>query len=456
MQTTQQRNTNGSDAKQAGTSSSTGSTQNSEVLSQLQGKGPDIPQTDLGAADSGSAFADMAGGLLDSIAPAEGSAVKLKITGAIPLYKTPGVEVTFKPTLEMGVERKFGKMVTSMGLSAGVEVSAGVETWLFDLKAALEANFKGTIRITGDNGLEVFDEFLLSLRYIIESACNTVSMPDKFKQPIVSGIMSDADMKDTIEGMDEKDKVQLDLEASIKGSASAGALGASASGSVKHSFMLQNDGNDELTVNQQNTVAGKVQVGPFSAERKVVDGKTTDTLAANKDLPILGQTVKASLKVLFVNEVLNKVHLSASLTKDLTLEMLNDMLFGDEGWLTATKNAVVGGIESLNAQIDNPLLKSVAGKLGSSPTSLQDASLSSAGEQIDDIAKKNVDFDGKLSVKISTDLIWQSGKGLVFKITVATNNSTSIGFGGNKIEVTQNDRLMMLTVGNTGLDINFD
>ena len=43
--------------------------------------------------------------------------------------------------------------------------------------------------------------------------------------------------------------------------------------------MLQNDGNDELTVNQQNTVAGKVQVGPFSAERKVVDGKTTDTLA---------------------------------------------------------------------------------------------------------------------------------------------------------------------------------
>ena len=47
-------------------------------------KGPDVPQTDLGAADSGSAFADMAGGLLDSIAPDEGSSVKLKITGAIP------------------------------------------------------------------------------------------------------------------------------------------------------------------------------------------------------------------------------------------------------------------------------------------------------------------------------------------------------------------------------------
>ena len=43
----------------------------------------------------------------------------------------------------MGVERKMGKMVTSMGLSAGVEVSAGVETWLFDLKAALEIT-KGT------------------------------------------------------------------------------------------------------------------------------------------------------------------------------------------------------------------------------------------------------------------------------------------------------------------------
>ena len=53
MQTTQQRNSNGSDGKQAGTSSSTGSAQNSEVLSQPQGKGPDVPQTDLGAADSG-------------------------------------------------------------------------------------------------------------------------------------------------------------------------------------------------------------------------------------------------------------------------------------------------------------------------------------------------------------------------------------------------------------------
>ena len=68
MQTTQQRNTNGSDVKQAGTSSSTGSTQNSEVLSQLQGKDRISLRPIWGAADSGSAFADMAGGLLDSIA----------------------------------------------------------------------------------------------------------------------------------------------------------------------------------------------------------------------------------------------------------------------------------------------------------------------------------------------------------------------------------------------------
>ena len=106
MQTTQQRNTTGSDVKQAGTSSSTGSAQNSEVLSQsCKVKDPMYLRPIWGAADSGSAFANMAGGLLDSIAPDEGSSVKLKITGAIPLYKTPGVEVTFKPTLEMGVER---------------------------------------------------------------------------------------------------------------------------------------------------------------------------------------------------------------------------------------------------------------------------------------------------------------------------------------------------------------
>ena len=123
MQTTQQRNTNGSDAKQ--------------VLVQVQDlpknqrcclnykERDDIPDR-FGAADSGSAFADMAGGLLDSIAPAEGSAVKLKITGAIPLYKTPYVEVTFKPTLKW-VSNEIWKDGYIMGLSAGVEVSAGVE-----------------------------------------------------------------------------------------------------------------------------------------------------------------------------------------------------------------------------------------------------------------------------------------------------------------------------------------
>ena len=77
-------------------------------------------------------------------------------------------------------------------------------------------------------------------------------------------------------------------------------------------------------------------------------------------------------------------------------------------------------LEGFNLSITNRQSLTRSLLLGNSvlpPTSLQDASLSSAGEQIDDIAKKNVNFDGKLSVKISTDLIWQSGKGLVFKIT---------------------------------------
>ena len=61
----------------------------------------------------------------------------------------------------------------------------------------------------------------MSLRYIIESACETVRMPDRFKDPIVTGIMSDQAMQDTIEGMDGGDKVWLELKAGLKGTVSA-------------------------------------------------------------------------------------------------------------------------------------------------------------------------------------------------------------------------------------------
>ena len=181
MQEAKQQRLSGQSNQHSTTSSSTETTpSNTEVIQQLQGTGPELPKTDLGQSESGASFAAMAGGLLDSIAPAEGSGVKLVITGAIPLYKSPGIDVTFKPSLTMGIENKLGKMRASMQLAAGVEVSAGVDAWLFELKGAVEASFSGTLTIFGDSGTEIFEEFLMSLRYLIENACETVHLPDRF------------------------------------------------------------------------------------------------------------------------------------------------------------------------------------------------------------------------------------------------------------------------------------
>ncbi len=444
---------------QQGSSSSTGTSStgsNSAAIEQLQGQGPELPEQNLGNVESGTAFANMAGGLLDAVAPDEGSALTFKLSGSIPLYKTPGVTVSFKPSLNMGVARKKGKMEATMQLAAAIEVSAEVDAWLVDLEAALKASFSGTLKIVGDSGAEVFDEFLLSLRYIIEAACESVSMPDRIKSTIVTGIMSDEAMQETIEGMDGSDKVQLDLDAGLNASASAGVVGASASASVRHSMTLQNDGNDNLTAgsNTSTTVAGTVNVGPFKAERKIKDGVPVDTLSASHDLSILGQPVSASLKMQFKNEQLHKVQLTGSASKEITWDDLCDMMTTDGSWLNTLKNTLVNGVTQLNQQIDNPILNNIAGRIGSSPTDIADASISDLGSEVTESAS-SVDFDAKAQIKATADVSWQRGRGFLFAVTLATNNTTSVGFGGNQLEITQNDRLLYLTVGNDGLQMDF-
>ncbi len=449
MQEAQKRQLQPSDKQSTSTSTSETTANNSEVLQQLQGKGPELPKTDLGEVSSGASFAEIAGGVLDSVTPNEGSSLKFALTGAIPLYKTPGITVTFKPALKMGVEKKFGKLRASMELAAGVEVSAGVETWLVDFQAALEASFSGTLSIHGDSGTEIFEEFLLSLRYIIESACEAVSMPDRFKDPIVTGIMSDADMQNTIEGMDEKDKVSLDLKAGLKGSASAAGLKGTVSATAGHSIILKNDGNDELETATQQSAS--VQIGPFTGTRKWMDGNTLDILKAKTPLPMLGKSADASVMAIFSNEVLNKVKINGSVSLELTLGMLKDKLFGDEGWIASLKDSVTRGIISLNKQIDNPLLNQLAAKLASTPTSEASKTLSPAGEGL---IHTRASLDAKVKVSLVTSLTWEKGKGLLFKVLLATNSSSSLGFGENKIEITQNDRLALLSIGNEGLSVD--
>ena len=467
----QQLPANSNSRSTTSTSSASTTANNSEVLQQLQGKGPELPETDIGAVDSGISFAQKAGALLDSVVPDEGSSLKFTLTGAIPLYKTPGVTVTFKPSMSMGIENKFGKLRASMQLAAAVEVSAGVEAWFVDFQAALEGSFSGTLNIHGDSGAEIFHEFLMSLRYIIENACETVRMPDRLKDPIVTGIMSDQAMQDTIEGMDSGDKVFLELKAGLKGTMSAGlssgglfgseededeggSIGGSISGSVAHNVILKNDGNDALTTEAQQSVS--VTVGPFTGTRKKMeDGSTLDILNAKTSLPILRGAADASVLAIFSNQSLTKLQLKGSVHQELTLDMLKNMMFGDSGWIATIKDAVVKGIITMNGQLDNPLLSRLAGELGGTATDSATKTLSSAGEQLADAGGSRFSFEGGVKVNVGAELTWQKGKGLSFRVQISTNSATSLGFGENKVSITKNDPLMTLNVGDKGLELDF-
>ena len=319
-----------------------------------------------------------------------------------------------------------------------------MDAWFFEFKAALEATFTGTLRIFGDSGTEIFEEFLLSLRYLVENACTAVSMPDRFKEPIVTGIMSDDNMQDVVEEMDDQDKVQLELKAGLKGSLSVNDIEGSVSGTVGHSLILRNDGNDELETAHQQSVS--VQVGPFTGTRKWLDGNTLDILNANANIPIFGQTANASVTAILSNQELRKVKITANVTQELTLSMIKNLLFGDEGWMGRIKDSVVKGIISINKQMDNPLLTNLAGQVGSAPAAM-DKVISSTGEAL---SNKGLSIDGRVAVELGTDLIWEKDKGLLFRVRVSTSNSASLGVGDNKIEITQNDRLMLASYGEDG------
>ena len=77
--------------------------------------------------------------------------------------------------------------------------------------------------------------------------------------------MSDEDVEDTIEEMDSKDQVKLNLEASIKGSASALGMSGSLTAKAINSTTLKNDGSDNLTATNQTTTQQEIQMGPFKA-----------------------------------------------------------------------------------------------------------------------------------------------------------------------------------------------
>ena len=269
----------------------------------------------------------------------------------------------------------------------------------------------------------------MSLRYIIESACETVRMPDRFKDPIVTGIMSDQAMQDTIEGMDGGDKVWLELKAGLKGTVSAelssgglfgsdedeedgGGIGGSVSGSVAHNLILKNDGNDSLTTEAQQSVS--VTVGPFTGTRKwMEDGSTLDILNAKTSIPILKKgSADASVLAILSNQSLTKLQLKGSVSQELTLDMLKDMMFGDNGWISSIKDAVVKGILTVNGQMDNPLLGRLAGELSGTATDSATKTLSSAGEQIANAGGGGFSLDGGVKVSLGVELTWQKGQGI--------------------------------------------
>ena len=127
-------------------------------------------------------------------------------------------------------------------------------------------------------------------------------------------------------------------------------------------------------------------------------------------------------------------------------------MMGENGWLSSAKDALGTAMRFLGTELNNPVLTGVGNKLGGTAISPQDANISELGKEV---TKQGPEFDGKAKIKFDAIVSWQRGKGFKLKFVVATNNSVSFGMAGNSISLTENDRLMDLTIGNTGLQVDF-
>ena len=128
---------------------------------------------DLDQVQDGNSFKRMAAGALESAVAGEGSQASITIRGTLPLYKNVGVSVDFSPSLTLKAQRLRGKLRASISTTLEFKASAGTEGgWWPKFLAYFKASFNGTLLIIGDTATEVFDEFMLSLSYIAESACD--------------------------------------------------------------------------------------------------------------------------------------------------------------------------------------------------------------------------------------------------------------------------------------------
>lgn len=238
-------------AQEQESSSNTSGGMGNQAMSELRGGSSEqAPAVDLSNVSGANGFMRAASAALDAAVPVQGSYSSLSVSGNIPLWSDPSgsAKVILAPSLKLQAARtsadKFEVTIsTALALTAKASRSLG---WFGKFEAFMSAKASGSLKLVGDSAAEIFDEFMLTLREVIDGACGAAGVPNNVADALRQGIMSDSAREATIQNMDENDGVTatFGLGGSLGGK--AGGIEGSAGIDYSHTTSLKNDGNNQL------------------------------------------------------------------------------------------------------------------------------------------------------------------------------------------------------------------
>lgn len=309
-----------------------GKSNSDEVTKKLggsSGKPPSgLQQKDLGV-KSGAGFASAASAALEAIVPGPGSFASLKIAGKVPLYTNGAISCSLESMLSLeAAHTDAGKYEVTLSSQLGLLAEAGARgsRWWPKFLAYFKGYLKGSLKIVGDSAAEIFDEFMLTVRMVVEGACDAAQAPADIKEAMASAVMSADVKRSTIQAMDKDDSTTVSVGGGVEAGADTSFGSAKGGAELMYSKTIENKDNNPNAV-------------------EVTDAKTL-TIAGELDFKKAGVLVPANVTFVWKAGKLDEWYVGLSAAKRMTLGEFSQLALIGGSWAAGFVNAMANLIKT--------------------------------------------------------------------------------------------------------------
>ncbi len=374
-----------------------------------------LKQSDLGV-KSGAGFSSAASKALAAIVPGPGSFASLRIVGKVPIYSSGAMNCFLEPALALeAAHTDAGKYEVTISSQLGLLAEAGTRgsSWWPKFLAYFKGYVKGSLKIVGDSAAEIFDEFMLMIRMVVEGACDAAGAPADIKEAMSSAVMSSASKQSTIRGMDADDSATASVGGGVEAGADTSFGSAKGGAELMFSKTIENkDANPnavEVTASKSLTIAGELE---------------------HKDM---GLKVPANVTFLWKNGKLDEWYVGLSVTKRMPIGQFSDLALIGTSW-------AAGFVNSMANLIRNAGTKGGIQGVGPIADLVQGMSVGNDAVKYGVLGKElkkamaSPDFAGKggaeVNLGISGQAGWSRAKGANMRLALTTSDSWTLGEEG--------------------------